>query len=544
MFDKLKAIILSACIVTAPAYADDAFPTRGTTFLDVWKASCRVEVPNARGSGLYVGDDEEGRSNVFTNYHVVQNSTSCVLQFRTNGEPVDVSGRVYARYYDASLPADFALIEADREALERLGVPYIPLAGAGVYPTENSYIISSGAPKGRFVQAWKGKILGYYNGSTALFEPGPVPGQSGSAIVSEIDGELWVTGILTWLIGKEGADDARGGAIPIAKLYEAAKGRKASTPNDSPIPPGAKECAETDAELLEIAAKAKAPFALEFTRNDCLPCKDAEKDVEAIRAAGFSVWSFNVSESDDADRRGQALRVVAYPTFIVFSSEGKELERFIGSGRARKIIERLRRAKDEETAQAAESEKDAAPLLSTDDAAALALKLPAADEFRTRQRVEIADNTSFLDKSEKLWRDRNAAPDTDAAPLAPKNDSGGGSGANGILGRLEERLGSSLGAIFDRKAAELRQEAETRLNAFARTIRRAAFLCGALGVLAAVVILKTLSGVLGGCKWIIKKIINREARKLATASEKLKRLAETMSDPLADIDAGLDEIEK
>lgn len=546
---KLIFTILAAILVATNANAGEDFPRRGKTFFDVWKASCRVEVPGARGSGLYVGDDDEGRSNVFTNYHVVQNATTCVLQFRTNGEPVDVSGRVYARYYDANLPADFALIEADRAALERLGVPYIPLAGAGVYPTENSYIISSGAPKGRFVQAWKGKILGYYNGSTALFEPGPVPGQSGSAIVSEIDGELWVTGILTWLIGQEGADDARGGAIPISKLYEAAKGTRTSVPNFSPIPPGAKECAETDAELLEIAAKAKAPFVLEFTRDDCLPCKDAEKDVQEIREAGFSLWSFNVSETEDAERRGRALRVVAYPTFIVFSSEGKELERFIGSGRARKIIERLKRAKEDEEKELATESEPTAPLRDTDDAAKLSLELSNDEDFRTRSPVESVDDVSFLDKSEKIWKNRRTPPESDEepaprSPLIPKRNDDASGNFNGLLGSVEKRLSATFSTLFDEKIARLRNEAETRLNAFTRAIKRAAFAFGLFGVLAAVLLLKTLSGVWSGCKWIIKKIIDREARKLATASEKLKKLAETLGDPLADIDAGLDEIEK
>ena len=234
-----------------PAVADSTNSaynfSRALTLEDAWKASCRVSVSGARGTGTFVGIDEEKNvAVILTNYHVVTRSTEATLDFWTNGVQESVQGKIYARFYDKNRPADFALIAVNPRDLARINPPYVALAGADGAPSENSYIISAGCPKGRFVQAWKGKTLGYYRGRTIEFKPGPVPGQSGSGVLSYVDGELWLTAVLTWLIGNEGADDSTGGAIPISNLYDCLSGQSpASDYFESPIPPGAKECSES-----------------------------------------------------------------------------------------------------------------------------------------------------------------------------------------------------------------------------------------------------------------------------------------------------------
>lgn len=231
-------ILLLACSVALGGEV-----RRARTLEDVLDASCRVSVSGAAGTGSVVGVEGSDEFYVLTNYHVVQKSEFAVLRFLPC-DMVDLRNPIAWRAFDANAPFDFALISISKSDLIKYDVPYIAMGGGDASPTANSYFVSSGAPKGRFVQAWRGKVVDSY-GDTLLFRPGPVPGQSGSPIVSEIDGELWLTGILTWLIGTEGSDASQGGAIPVSKLYEAAKGRRASE-TSSPIPPGAVECDDSE----------------------------------------------------------------------------------------------------------------------------------------------------------------------------------------------------------------------------------------------------------------------------------------------------------
>lgn len=229
----------------ADAGESEAFK-RAQTFEDAHAASCRVNVSNARGTGTFIGV-ENGRGIILTNYHVVTNSKRASVDFWTNSEKETATGDVVWRYYDAGMPADFALIAVEVEKLKRIAPPFVAIGGEDARPGVHSFIVSAGAPDGRFVQSWKGKIDGYYQGETVLFSPPPVPGQSGSGILEYYGDELFLTGVLTWLIGEKGADESKGGAIPIANLYAAFKrGRRAPTtiPANStgPIPPNATEC--------------------------------------------------------------------------------------------------------------------------------------------------------------------------------------------------------------------------------------------------------------------------------------------------------------
>lgn len=231
---------------TVPTTAEDF--RRATNDLDdVFAASCRVNVSGARGSGTFNGV-KDGLAYISTNYHVVSNQKSATVDFWTNGVKQTLAGRVAWRAYDANLPADFAFIVVDADELKRtIDPPYVALGGSDAKPSVNSFFLSSGGPKGWSVKAWKGKILDYYNGETVLFQPHPVPGQSGSGVFEEIDGELFQVGIITWLIGAEGDDASKGGAIPISNLYKALKTHpyNVAAPNNengSPIPPDAVEC--------------------------------------------------------------------------------------------------------------------------------------------------------------------------------------------------------------------------------------------------------------------------------------------------------------
>lgn len=218
------------------------FRAAAPTLDDAHAASCRVRVPNASGSGTFVGV-AGGLAWILTNYHVVGRAKTARLDFWTNSvlETVDVA--VKWRAYDASRGYDFAFCTLDPAELARIAPPFVRLGGPDATPSRDAFIVSSGCPDGRFAQAWRGKIVSFWNDSTALFQPPPVPGQSGSGVLERVDGRLTLVAVLTWLVGERGRDDSKGGAIPVANLHEAAApGAPAAAPFGDPIPPGATEC--------------------------------------------------------------------------------------------------------------------------------------------------------------------------------------------------------------------------------------------------------------------------------------------------------------
>lgn len=448
---KSKFLMLIAALVLAPSLCYSAEFRRASTFEDCFGASCRVSVSNARGTGTFVGyDAERGRCIVLTNYHVVTTNNTARLDFWTNGRQESVDARVFSRYYNAQAPYDFALLEVDPGALKQIDPPYIALAGQGTAPAQNSYVVSSGAPKGRNVQSWKGTIVGYYQGSTVEFRPAPVPGQSGSAIVSQIDGELWVTGVLTWLIGTEGSDDSKGGAIPIANLYKALSGRQTAGASFDPIPPNATECAE------------RAPYVYEFVRDDCPPCKRAEKDADAIRSAGYELTLFNASLADGGPV-AKSYGVKAAPTFIVFDACGVEQGRFEGAGKSSEIVAKLEELSKIEAPPAPivqeppRPEEETVPLSYAD----------GSSNFRARPSVSEPDSfrTGFFEDSDSCWRNRlgglggsqdrgNPREEHSIAPSERLEDSG----------KLIDRLGDSIYERFKKSLDESAEAIENRVE--------------------------------------------------------------------------------
>lgn len=384
---KIKALLyICAVFLTVEPVFSFEFK-RAETFEDAYKATCRVNVNGARGTGTFNGVDvENNRALILTNCHVVGNNQRATLDFWTNGTRESVEGRIVARYYDARKPADFALIAVDVDALARVNPPFVALSGCDGTPGENSFIISAGAPKGRFVQAWTGRTLEYFNGRTIEFKPGPVPGQSGSAIISKIDGELWQTGILTWLIGTEGSDESKGGAIPISILYECLKGTTSAAHGGEVIPPGAVECSE----------KYEAPAIIEFTAKDCPPCRDAVKDVESLRNGGARVYVYDVATEAGAEMV-ERYGVDRTPTWLVVDEGWNEKARRVGGGHVQELLKTFK-----------DLQREISPKVNVED-------------FRTRAPVyDGGDAVGFFDDADNKWRDRlknkGEEEEGDAAP--------------------------------------------------------------------------------------------------------------------------------
>lgn len=501
----LSVVTIGAAFLIIQASAALAVEfSRARTLEDAHKASCRVSVSSARGTGTFIGYDEEhARCLVLTNYHVVTRNTDCVLDFWTNSVRQSVKGRVVARFYDARKPYDFALIEVNPNDLKRIDPPYVALAGKGATPDANSFILSAGCPKGRFVQAWKGKVLGYYGGITVEFQPGPVPGQSGSGVLSVVDDELFLTAVLTWLIGTEGADSSKGGAIPVANLYDALRGSSLSTVDDFdsdflPIPPGAVECAMP------------RPYVVEYVGDNCRACDIAEADVKKIRDAGIDIRQVNTSK----DKKAASIHgVTLVPTFIVYDSAGNEVARYLGAHKASAIIADVEHTEAKEddarrsnlpviqdpAIQAENLQEDFNDKLFSIDPQAeeqveLLSEQGSSDDFRNRPPVydygplDNPSSVGFFDDADALWRNRGNrrspqpedpyAPDTPDERIAPQNppkDEQQPPLDEERLGlRLGDRLANRFGSAFDAKMKEALNALDEKIDQTISTVENKA----------------------------------------------------------------------
>lgn len=453
MFKKI-CVALIVFNFALQTYASDDYPfIRAQTFEDAWKASCRVCVDGARGSGTHVGGVANA-AYIMTNYHVVTKNDSARLDFWTNGKMESVRGVVVWRAYNAQKAEDFAAIAVRVDELKKINPPWVALGGADARPSVGAVIVSSGAPDGRFPQAWQGQILEYYRGETAIFSPPPVPGQSGSAICEYVDGELFVTGILTWLIGEKGDDNSKGGAIPVANIYKALEERGTNVDfhdDASPIPPGAQECSVS-----------VGPCVLEFTQANCPPCEDAETDVAQLRAFGVDVYVYDVATergSEYVKRYG----IDRTPTFVLLDQAFKPVETFVGAGKVDEIRTRFDSLKNEtrENDVTADEPLSDARKNATQTAPATPIDLPLlapiepTADFRNRPPVyEVSDNVGFFDDSDRRWQDSKRRKQDDDGEEKEERPRLGEKLADGaveaITSRVEKRIDGKIAEMKER----------------------------------------------------------------------------------------------
>lgn len=392
------AVIIAALFFAAAGYAIEF--KRAETFSDAFGASCRVSVNGARGSGTFVYYDEKN-AYILTNYHVVTTNKDATVEFWTNSKLQRISGRVVWRYYDikSSRPKDFAFIVVDVNQLKReIDPPFMPLAGPNVRPSENSFICSAGAPDGRFVQAWKGQVVGYYNGETVEFQPPPVPGQSGSGIISFYDGELWLTAVLTWLFGEKGQDESTGGAIPIANLYEAAKNR--------PLPASFQEDNRTPS-IPENATECAAPNlrALIFTAPDCKACDKAKGEFDKVVKDVESAYVD--TSTPDGYTLSLSYAITKIPTIVLIDEKDDAVcvisPQEIAKGESIKKI-------DDYCAQFKRESSPPQTQLDDvfgDEVEPTTIKEPVVTDFRERASVrEKFEEVGLIDESESRWFSR------------------------------------------------------------------------------------------------------------------------------------------
>ena len=226
-----KKVIFFWCVILLSALLIDGccgerlfaveFRRAEPTLGDVHAASCRVRVSNARGTGIFNGyNAAENIAYITTNDHVTTTNGSCKLDFWTNAIMETVDGRVVYSLRDDRASRDFAIIAVDADALKKIDPPYIPIKPLELNALQGRVFFSSGCPDGRFDQGFRG-VIESTSGGMAVFSPPPVPGQSGSGICVVVDGKIYDVAKLTYLLGTKGADESKGGALPLANLLNA-----------------------------------------------------------------------------------------------------------------------------------------------------------------------------------------------------------------------------------------------------------------------------------------------------------------------------------
>lgn len=331
---------------------------------DVHAASCRIHATQkgSRQGSLGTGTvclKKDGKYWILTNWHVIQGADTIKLHFFGNGSIHECNGKIENVWYDAKAPYDFAVLTVLEEELTSYDPPFVPLGPQGTKPEKNKMILSSGCSEGRWAMAWKGIVDSYY-GNTAQFMPAPKSGQSGSAIIQKINGDLCISGLLTWRVGDEhrlNEENMRGGAIPITLLYDAAEGKKPAGDLDNVPPcavwvntvfedrfdPSQLESEENPALMVRrfsimdaetyfrpVADKRQTLAFAAYTISGCAPCKNAVPILEKLKKEGYPIHIISV-DSFVVQNRIKDLHINTYPTFIMFSLEDEkwiELERF------------------------------------------------------------------------------------------------------------------------------------------------------------------------------------------------------------------------
>lgn len=510
------AAVVYLLLVVADVYALDF--VRAKTLEDAHGASCRVCVSGARGTGFFFGAKGDD-AYIATNYHVVTKNDSARLDFWTNGKMESINGRIDWRAFDRDSPEDFAVIVVSAAELKKINPPWIALGGSDAKPSVGAVIVSSGAPDGRFTQAWKGQVLEYYNGKTAVFSPPPVPGQSGSAVCEYIDGELFVTGILTWLLGEKGRDDSKGGAIPIANLYKALAKRGVDVdyhdPNVSPIPPNATECAESTAV---------APCVLEFTQANCPPCVEAERDVELLRALNVPVYVYDVTTERGAEY-AKRYKIDRTPTFVLTNERYAPVQTFVGAGKSEEIrtaFESLKSKTIQNDSTPKHEDDGSQPrerlsIPFTPEPSPSPLNLPElaplqapVNDFRNRPPVfEYANDVGIFKDSDERWQALKRKREKRRSEESPDDD---GEAQKQTRPRLGERLtDGAIDSIAARIENAVNQKIEDMKAAMKEKWEACKFvlLMGFCLILA--VALLVAQGIVAAVKWTWKKAVEINA---------------------------------
>lgn len=150
------------------------------------------------GSGTIINEDENFYY-ILTNGHIVDQGIKYYVEFFDNGYKLDkVPAYLYLISYTYATTNDLAILRLDKIDLNDFVPNVIPLSKDNIDLEEDLLIYGSGYPRGKWNMIWIGRIIDL-DEHTIYINMRPCHGQSGSGIIAEIDGELRVVGIVTWM---------------------------------------------------------------------------------------------------------------------------------------------------------------------------------------------------------------------------------------------------------------------------------------------------------------------------------------------------------
>lgn len=186
---------------------------------DIQRAACRVRVSGGTGTGTVIAR-ENGKYWILTNDHVTGMSKTCTVEFyydgfRSRPAPGQV---VFRRRSDGNPKYDISLISVDESFFgpEELHPLVIPIAPRNTTLSRDDYIFGCGNPQGLWLYSWQSRVISVSD--RIMFNRPPIGGESGSAILSNINGQTYVVGIVTWSIGSQG------GGVPLEAIHRAFAG--------------------------------------------------------------------------------------------------------------------------------------------------------------------------------------------------------------------------------------------------------------------------------------------------------------------------------
>jgi hypothetical protein len=226
------------------------------TLNEISEAGCRIDVSHNLlgtikheiGSGICIKEDTNNIY-ILTNGHVLNTANNALVEFfRCGCVSQKLNAKVIYKAYRLNTDIDFCILSLPKTSFGQYPLPrVIPLAPKNYIPKTGYYIASAGCPQGRDLIMWQGYVS-LATSSRLLFTPAPLPGQSGSGLLVQIqdsNGE-WHTrvgGVVTWRILKQikdivtlnREDRYTGGAIPISRLYDILANNNNVQPTKMPI---------------------------------------------------------------------------------------------------------------------------------------------------------------------------------------------------------------------------------------------------------------------------------------------------------------------
>lgn len=203
----MKGLFLTLVLMTAPVLAQDAPDDRLTS---VMRATVRVEAEkvdalgNLRqgrsyGTGTVFAEDDE-KYYILTNGHVVDQGAGFSVQFFYEGleSPKTPAILEYKRYYSGS-DVDLAILSVRLAQLRGYRPEVIPIAPADYQLKPGQLVYAASCPMAQPAMSWKSRVLRVL-GRTVRFTHAPLSGQSGTGVVTDIDGKPHIAILLAWRI--------------------------------------------------------------------------------------------------------------------------------------------------------------------------------------------------------------------------------------------------------------------------------------------------------------------------------------------------------